>query len=237
MVDPNMSGAAKARVAILISGRGSNMAALIDAAREPGYPAEIVGVVASSASAGGLKIAESKRVPAIAVDREAFPDRAAFETALNAALDKLAPDVIACAGFMLVFSPAFVERWHDRLINIHPSLLPAFKGLDTHARALAAGVRITGCTVHLVRTKIDDGPIIAQAAVPVLEGDTTESLGARVLAAEHRLYAHALTLYLALYMSKSDGPGRGGAQVTVNQQKALFSPPLGAGGPGCGESD
>jgi phosphoribosylglycinamide formyltransferase-1 len=223
----------KKRVAILISGRGSNMAALIEAARAPDYPATIVGVISSSGSAPGLKIAQEAGVPAIAVDRAAFANRDAFEAALSAELDKLCADLIACAGFMLVFSPAFVERWHDRMLNIHPSLLPAFKGLDTHERALAAGVKITGCTVHLVRAKVDDGPILAQAAVPVLEGDSVETLSARVLAAEHRLYAHAL----ALYATKGAWRERAKAQVPVNQEKALFSPPLMEQNPTCSGSD
>ncbi len=129
---------------------------------------------------------------------------------------------------MRVLSPDFVERWHDRILNIHPSLLPAFKGLDTHTRALQANVRITGCTVHVMRASVDDGPIIAQAAVPVLAGDTPERLAARVLEAEHRLYPHALSLFL-----KGQGGAAGGsledAQVSVNQEKALFWPPLGSG--------
>ena len=215
----------KKRVAILISGRGSNMAALIAAARAPGYPAEIACVIANSADAGGLALAAEAGVPAIVVDHKSYSGREAFEAELSAKLEASKIDLVACAGFMRIMSPAFVERWHDRMLNIHPSLLPAFKGLNTHARALAAGVKITGCTVHLVRAEVDDGPIIAQAAVPVLAGDSPETLAARVLAAEHRLYAHALALFAA-----GDVAPRlhreGGAQVTVNQEKALFSPPL-----------
>ena len=215
----------KKRVAILISGRGSNMAALITAARAPDYPAEIACVIASSPDAGGLALAAAEGVPAIVVDHKSFAGRDAFEAELSAKLEASKIDLVACAGFMRIMSPAFVERWHDRMLNIHPSLLPAFKGLNTHARALAAGVKITGCTVHLVRAEVDDGPIIAQAAVPVLDGDSPETLAARVLAAEHRLYAHALALFAA-----GDVAPRlhreGGAQVTVNQEKALFSPPL-----------
>jgi phosphoribosylglycinamide formyltransferase-1 len=215
----------KKRVAILISGRGSNMAALISAARATDYPATIACVIASQADAGGLAIAAAEGVPAIVVDHKSFSGREAFEAELSTQLEALKIDLVACAGFMRIMSPAFVERWRDRMLNIHPSLLPAFKGLNTHARALAAGVKITGCTVHLVRAEVDDGPIIAQAAVPVLEGDSAETLAARVLTAEHRLYAHALALFAA-------GDVAAGlhrehkAQVTVNQEKALFSPPL-----------
>ena len=215
----------KKRVAILISGRGSNMAALIAAAREPDYPADIGCVIASTPDAGGLSIAAAEDVPAIAVDHKSFAGREEFEAELSAKLETFEIDLVACAGFMRIMSPAFVERWRDRMLNIHPSLLPAFKGLNTHARALAAGVKITGCTVHLVRAEVDDGPIIAQAAVPVLEGDSPETLAARVLAAEHRLYPHALARFaagdVALRLQRE-----GEAQVTVNQEKALFSPPL-----------
>jgi phosphoribosylglycinamide formyltransferase-1 len=215
----------KKRVAILISGRGSNMAALIAAARAPDYPATIACVIASAPDAGGLAIAAGEGVPAIAVDHKAFSGREAFEAELSVKLDAFKTDLVACAGFMRIMSPAFVERWRDRMLNIHPSLLPAFKGLNTHARALAAGVKITGCTVHLVRPEVDDGPIIAQAAVPVLPGDSPETLAARVLAAEHRLYAHALALFAASDVA-AGLHGERTAQVTVNQEKALFSPPL-----------
>jgi phosphoribosylglycinamide formyltransferase-1 len=215
----------KKRVAIFISGRGSNMAALIAAARAPDYPAEIVCVIASTQDAGGLSIAAAEGVPAIAVDYKSFAGRKEFEAELSAKLEAFQIDLVACAGFMRIMSPAFVERWRDRMLNIHPSLLPAFKGLDTHTRALAAGVKITGCTVHLVRAEVDDGPIIAQAAVPVIEGDSPETLAARVLAAEHRLYPDALARFaagdVALRLQRE-----GVAQVTVNQDKALFSPPL-----------
>ena len=135
-------------------------------------------------------------------------------------------DLVACAGFMRLMTPAFVARWHDRMLNIHPSLLPAFPGLDTHARVLAAGVKITGCTVHVVRPAVDDGPIVAQAAVPVHDSDTAESLAARVLQAEHRLYPHALALFAAGQVRIGDEKVRG-PQVPVNQDKALFWPPLG----------
>lgn len=185
---------ARKRVAILISGRGSNMAALIDAAREPNYPAEIVLVVANKADAGGLGVAAAAGIATAAVVSKSFPDKQAFEAALNEQLDKAHADIICLAGFMRLLSPTFVERWRNRLINIHPSLLPDFPGLDTHARALAAGKTEHGCTVYFVRAETDSGPIIAQAKVPVLSGDTPDTLAARVLEAEHRLYSEALAL-------------------------------------------
>ena len=185
---------ARKRVAILISGRGSNMAALIEAARSPDYPAEIVLVISNRPEAAGLAHAAEAGIATSIVDQKAFTGRAAFEAALDAALAEAHIEFVCLAGFMRVLSPAFVARWRDRLINIHPSLLPAFPGLDTHARALAAGVRFHGCTVHFVREGVDDGPVIAQAEVPVLPGDTPDSLAARVLAAEHRLYPEALAL-------------------------------------------
>jgi phosphoribosylglycinamide formyltransferase 1 len=218
----------KKRVGILISGRGSNMVALIEAARAPDYPAEIACVISNRAQADGLKKAQAEGVPAIAVDNTVFETRKAFEAALDTELKTFQVDLIACAGFMRVLSPDFVERWHDRMLNIHPSLLPAFKGLDTHTRALQASVRITGCTVHMMRASVDDGPIIAQAAVPVLAGDTPERLAARVLEAEHRLYPHALSLFLKGQVGTAGGSLED-AQVPVNQEKALFWPPLGSG--------
>jgi phosphoribosylglycinamide formyltransferase-1 len=183
------------RLAVLISGRGSNMAALIDAASDPAYPAEIVAVVSDQPGALGLERAQASGIAAFEVDRKGYADRAAFEAALQEVLSEAGVELIALAGFMRLLSADFVERWRDRIMNIHPSLLPAFKGLDTHARALTAGVRVAGCTVHVVRADMDAGPIIAQAAVPVLANDTEEALAARVLAAEHRLYPFALARY------------------------------------------
>ena len=180
------------RVAILISGRGSNLAALIDAARDPRYPAEIVLVVSNRPGAGGLAHAEAAGIPTAVVDHKAFPDRPSFESALGRVLSGARTDFLCLAGFMRVLTPSFVERWRGRMLNIHPSLLPLFKGLDTHAQALAAGVRVHGCTVHYVVPELDSGPIVAQAAVPVLWDDTEETLAARVLEQEHRLYPAAL---------------------------------------------
>jgi phosphoribosylglycinamide formyltransferase-1 len=217
---------AKKRVGILISGRGSNMGALIDAARQPDYPAEIVCVLSNRPNAEGLKKAEHEGVPTRVIDHTTCASRAAFESELDATLLLFGVDLVACAGFMRLMTPAFVTRWHDRMLNIHPSLLPAFPGLDTHERALAAGVKITGCTVHVVRPDMDDGPIVAQAAVPVHDSDTAESLAARVLQAEHRLYPHALALFAAGRVQIGDKKVRG-PQVPVNQEKALFWPPLG----------
>jgi len=183
---------ARRRVAILISGRGSNMAALIAAAAAPGYPAEIVLVIASRPDAAGLAHAAKAGVATAVVAAKAYADKPAFEAALGRELATARVDLICLAGFMRVLSGDFVARWQDRIINIHPSLLPAYPGLDTHARALAAGDRQHGCTVQFVREQVDDGPIIAQASVPVLPGDTPELLAARVLAEEHRLYPRAL---------------------------------------------
>ena len=216
---------AKKRVGILISGRGSNMASLIEAARDPAYPAEIACVLSNRPDAAGLKLAQDAGIPAIAVDHNAFADRPAFENALDAELKAFRVDLVACAGFMRIMTPGFVAGWRDRMLNIHPSLLPAFPGLDTHQRALSEGVKLAGCTVHLVRADVDDGPIIAQAAVPVVDGDTPESLAARVLQAEHKLYPHALALFASGAVKVCNGRVAG-PQVPVNQEKALFSPPL-----------
>lgn len=180
------------RVAILVSGRGSNMAALIDAAKEPGFPAEIVAVISNRPNAGALDIASGAGITTAVVDHKAFPSREAFDEALDAEIRSHTPDLVCMAGFMRLLTPAFIGKWEGRMLNIHPALLPSFKGLDTHARALEAGVRLHGCTVHLVTAEMDAGPIVAQAAVPVLDGDDEAALAARVLKAEHRLYAHAL---------------------------------------------
>ncbi|MCB1496064.1 MAG: phosphoribosylglycinamide formyltransferase [Bauldia sp.] len=182
------------RTAILISGRGSNMSALAAAAMEPDYPAEISLVVSNRPDAAGLVRAREMGIAIDVVDHKAFGDKAAFEAALTATLERAGTEIVCLAGFMRLLSEDFVHRWHDRLINIHPSLLPAFTGLNTHVRALDAGVKLHGCTVHYVRAAMDNGPIIGQAAVPVLPGDTPEALGDRVLAAEHQLYPRALAL-------------------------------------------
>lgn len=182
------------RVAILISGRGSNMQALIDAARAPDYPAEIIRVISNVPGAGGLARAADAGIATEVVDHKAYTGRPEFEAALDARLKACGTELICLAGFMRLLTSGFVDSWRDRILNIHPSLLPAFPGLDTHARAIAAGVRFGGCTVHFVRPKMDDGPIVAQAAVPILPGDDEAALAARVLAAEHRAYPLALRL-------------------------------------------
>lgn len=182
------------RVAILISGRGSNMASLIEAGRHPDDPAEIVAVISNRPTAAGLALAREAGIPTLAIDHTAFPDRLSFEQELDRALRAKGVDLVALAGFMRVLTPWFIAPWLGRLVNIHPSLLPLFRGTHTHRQALDAGVRIHGCTVHFVAPEIDSGPIIAQAAVPVLPNDTEESLAARVLAQEHVLYPRALRL-------------------------------------------
>ena len=180
------------KLAVLISGRGSNLQALIDAAAAPDYPAEIALVIANRPDAQGLARATAAGLATRVIDHTAFPDRAAFDAALDAALRAQAIELVCLAGFMRLLTDGFVTAWQDRMINIHPSLLPAFKGLHTHARAPAAGVRVAGCTVHFVRPQMDEGPIIVQAAVPVLPDDTADALAARVLAAEHRCYPAAV---------------------------------------------
>jgi phosphoribosylglycinamide formyltransferase-1 len=183
---------ARRRTAILVSGRGSNMTALIEAARDPSYPAEIALVLSNRPGAGALQRAAEAGIPTAVVDHKDHPDRGAFEAAMQAELDAHGIDLVCLAGFMRVLTPWFIERWPGRLLNIHPSLLPAFRGLDTHERALAEGVRVHGCTVHFVVPELDAGPIIAQAAVPVLQDDDADRLAARVLAMEHRIYPMAL---------------------------------------------
>ncbi|MFI4999843.1 MAG: phosphoribosylglycinamide formyltransferase [Reyranellales bacterium] len=179
---------AKLKVGILISGRGSNMAALIDAAKAADYPAEIACVVSNVAEAPGLKIAQAAGIPTAAISHKEFSDREAFDRAVSAELEKHGVGLVALAGFMRIFNPWFPERWQGRMLNIHPSLLPAFKGLHVQQQALDADVRLSGCTVHFVVPDLDSGPIVAQAAVPVLAGDTAETLAARILRQEHRLY-------------------------------------------------
>ncbi len=183
------------RVGILISGRGSNMAALIEAAKAGDYPADIVLVASNRPHAGGLETARAAGIATATVDHTAYgKDRAAFERAMQAVLDKHRVEFVCLAGFMRILTAGFVGQWQGRMLNIHPALLPAFKGLDTHARALEAGVKIHGATVHFVVPEMDSGPIIAQGAVPVHDDDTEQTLAARVLAVEHRIYPLALRL-------------------------------------------
>jgi phosphoribosylglycinamide formyltransferase-1 len=183
----------KQRVAVLISGRGSNMASLIDAAKDERYPAEIVLVVSNRPDAAGLDRASREGIASVVIDHTRYgKDRGAFERALQDVLSAHHIDLVCLAGFMRLLTPWFVGQWEGRMLNIHPALLPAFKGLHTHERALAAGVKTHGATVHFVAPEMDSGPIIAQAEVPVLPGDTPETLAARVLAAEHQIYPQAL---------------------------------------------
>ena len=185
---------ARLKLAVLISGRGSNLQALIDACRDPAFPAEIVLVLANEPDALGLEKAKAAKIPTRVIDHRDFPDRAGFETALTGAIEAAGASLVCLAGFMRLLGAGFVRRWRDRLINIHPSLLPAFKGLHTHERALASSARIAGCTVHFVREDMDEGPIIVQAAIPVSPNDDADSLAARVLAQEHVIYPLAVRL-------------------------------------------
>jgi formyltetrahydrofolate-dependent phosphoribosylglycinamide formyltransferase len=182
------------RTVVLISGRGSNMTALIAAAADPSYPAEIVGVISDRANAAGLGIAHSRGIATKVIQRADHASKDAFDAAIDAALAGFGADIVALAGYMRILGRGLVEKWQGRMVNIHPALLPAFKGLDTHARAIRAGVRVHGCSVHFVTPEMDDGPIIAQAAVPVMVGDNEDTLAARVLKAEHRIYPLALGL-------------------------------------------
>ncbi len=179
-------------LAILISGRGSNMQALVKACAEPGFPARVATVISNRSDAAGLATAASHGIATAVVDHKRFADRETFELALDAAIDESGAELVCLAGFMRLLGADFVGRRDSRLINIHPSLLPAYKGLDTHERVLADGARFAGCTVHFVRPAMDAGPSIVQAAVPVLADDTADSLAARVLAQEHRIYPLAV---------------------------------------------
>ncbi len=180
------------RVAILISGRGSNMSALIEAAHAPDYPAEIVGIISNRAAAEGLEIARRESLPVAVHSLKNYPDKIATDRAISQTLESWGVDMVCLAGFMRILSAQFTQRWQDRLINIHPSLLPKFKGVDTHRRAIDAGEKEHGCSVHFVVPELDAGPVIARSSVPVLPGDTPETLAHRVLLAEHRLYPRAL---------------------------------------------
>ena len=181
------------RLAILISGRGSNMEAILDAAQDPAYPAKPVLVLSNRPDAKGLETAARAGIPTAAIDHTTFgKDREAFERAMQDQLKEADVEIIALAGFMRVLTPWFVNKWQGRMINIHPSLLPKYKGLDTHQRALDAGDTEAGCTVHWVSPGVDDGEIIQQASLPILPGDTADSLAARLLPVEHQLYPEAL---------------------------------------------
>ena len=185
---------AKLKVGVLISGRGSNLQALIDACADEDYPAEIVLVISNVPGAAGLARAQVTAIPTAVIDHKAFDGREPFEQALNEALSAANVELICLAGFMRLLTEAFVNQWRDRLINIHPSLLPAFRGIHIHERVIEYGARFSGCTVHFVRPSMDEGPIIIQAVVPVLQDDDPDVLAARVLAQEHRAYPLAVRL-------------------------------------------
>ena len=186
---------------VLISGRGSNMRSIVEA--RTGL--DVKAVISNRPDAPGLAWARSQGLPAIALDHKAHATREAFDAELAAAIERLAPDLVLLAGFMRILTPEFIARFPRRILNIHPSLLPAFPGLHTHRRALEAGVKLHGCTVHLVTPELDSGPIVAQAAVPVLRGDTEETLAARVLEAEHRVYPQVVSWFLEDRVEFLDG--------------------------------
>ena len=196
---------AKLKVGILISGRGSNMAALIRAAQAADYPAEIACVVSNREDAAGLEAARKAGIPTAVISHRGYPDRETFDRDVSAALEKHGVGLVALAGFLRIQSAWFPEHWAGRQINIHPSLLPAFPGLHVQRQALDAGVRLSGCTVHFVTPDLDSGPIIAQAAVPVLDGDTEETLSARILRQEHRLYPLVVRWFAEGRIAIADG--------------------------------
>lgn len=214
----------KKRVGVLISGRGSNLQALIDANQAPDYPAELMVVISNVPGARGLDRATEAGIQTCVIDHKNFASREYFEAELETALNEAGVELLCNAGFMRLLTEGFVRHWLNRHINIHPSLLPAFKGLHTHRRVLETGAKITGCTVHFVRAAMDDGPIVAQAAVAVRPHDTEDSLAARVLEAEHKLYAHALKL-VAAGTVRVEGEHVVGMAPEAGQT-ALFSPPL-----------
>jgi phosphoribosylglycinamide formyltransferase 1 len=212
----------KKRVAILISGRGSNMMALVEASRAPDYPAEIVAIISNRPDAQGLAWAEAQGLPTWVIDHKAFSSREAFDEAVDAVLTRTRADIVALAGFMRIQSAGFVRKWQGRQLNIHPALLPLFKGLHPHKQALDAGVKVSGCTVHFVTEDTDGGPIVAQAAVPVVETDTPTTLEARILDAEHRLYPYAVAL-VASGQARIEG-GRVRIAVSERREGSLLSP-------------
>ncbi len=193
------------KLGVLISGRGSNLAALIDATKAADYPAEIALVISNRPNAAGLETANAAGIPTQVIDHKEFDGREAFDAALDTALREAGIELVCLAGFMRLLTDDFVTGWLGRMVNIHPSLLPAFKGTDVHQRAIDAGVKLSGCTVHFVTPEMDSGPIIAQAAVPVLSGDTAEALATRILDAEHRLYPAAVRLIAEGRVTLADG--------------------------------
>ena len=213
------------KVGVLISGRGSNLQALLDATAAPDFPATITAVVSNKADAGGLDRAKRAGVPAFAIPHKGYKDRESFDRAVDAKLREHGAEFVCLAGFMRLLSDWFIGQWKDRIVNIHPSLLPSFKGLHPQAQALEAGVRLSGCTVHIVRPELDSGPIIVQAAVPVMPGDTPETLEARILKAEHRCYPLALRLIAEKRVHIEGGVVR--IDRAVPSADALFHPKAG----------
>ena len=183
-------------VAILISGRGSNMMSLVEAARDPNYPAEVILVISNRPEAPGLAWAAAQGLPTKVIDHKSYPNREDFDAALHEALVASGAEIVCCAGFMRLMTAGFVEKWSGRMLNIHPSLLPAFPGLNAQRQAIEYGVKFSGCTVHLVDEELDHGPIVKQGVVPLLPGDTEETLSARILIEEHKIYAEAVALML-----------------------------------------
>jgi len=217
-----MSSARK-RAVVFISGGGSNMMALVKAAKAADYPAEIVGVISDKPDAGGLEKAAAEGIATFSFARRAYANKEEHEAAIFAALDALRPDIICLAGYMRLLSGAFIQRYEGRIINIHPSLLPLFPGLHTHQRAIDAGMRIAGCTVHFVTEGMDEGPVIGQAAVPVANGDTAETLAARVLTVEHRLYPQALRLFAEGRVAMAGGKAVSAGEAPAGAEGSLIS--------------
>jgi phosphoribosylglycinamide formyltransferase-1 len=211
------------RVVVFISGGGSNMMALVEAAKAEDFPAEIVGVISDNANAGGLAKAAAQGIPTFAFVRKEYASKEAHETAIFEALDRLSPDILCLAGYMRLLSATFIQRYEGRMINIHPSLLPLFPGLHTHQRAIDAGMRISGCTVHFVTEGMDEGPVIGQAAVPVLAGDTADSLAARVLTVEHQLYPQALRLFAEGKVRMEGGKAIGAGAAAPGHANQIIS--------------
>lgn len=212
------------KVGILISGRGSNMAALIKACQERDFPAEVVLVISDKADAQGLNIAKANGIATAAIERKDFASKDAHDAAIHKALGAAGVEIVALAGYMRLLTAPFVELWQGRIVNIHPSLLPLFPGLDTHQRAIDAGMRVAGCTVHFVTPEMDQGPIIAQTAVPIRVGDDAETLTARTLRAEHRLYPMALRLLAEGKVAMRDGKADFGDMIDGSGDSSASSP-------------
>ncbi|MAO56398.1 MAG: phosphoribosylglycinamide formyltransferase [Rhodospirillaceae bacterium] len=213
----------KLKLAVMISGRGSNLQALIDACAPPGFPAEIILVLSNRPGAKGLDRATEAGIPTKVIDHKNFTDRAAFDAEMTAAMEGAGTDLVCLAGFMRLLSDEFVDHWRDRMINIHPSLLPAFKGLDVQERVLERGARFAGCTVHYVRKEMDTGPIIVQAVVPVLADDTPDDLAARILVREHEIYPLAVRL-IAEGRVSIDEKDRAVIAGAVSSEKSVVNP-------------